>query len=110
MIGGTGTRVDAVVEVAPGDRGLHRQHVVERGLVGIEGWIGKAVRMSRLLISERHQPREDRARETRPADAVLVVVRTPGERLCLSDEQPRLRITQCCDVRYSAAAQAEACA
>src|SRR4030095_15952544 len=82
-IGGTCTRVDAVHVVAASDRGLHRQHVVERALVGIEGWIGKAVRMSGFLVRQRHQAREDRAREAPPAGAGLVVLRALGGPLCL---------------------------
>src|SRR5437763_841608 len=62
-------RVDAVGEVASGDGCLYGEHIIETARVGIEQRVGKAVRMSSLLIGQRHQAGKNGAGEARAADA-----------------------------------------
>src|SRR5215472_12624382 len=67
------------------------------------------MRVAALLICQRHQAGENRAREAGAADPVLVVVDTVGESLRLPDQQPCLRVRQCGNVRYPAPREVEAC-
>ena len=55
------------------------------------------------LVSERHETREDRAREARPADTELVVVVPIGEMLRLTDQETGLRVAERRDVGNCAA-------
>src|SRR5215831_2419876 len=67
------------------------------------------MRVAALLICQRHQAGENRARETGAADPVLIVVDAVGEGLRLPDQQPCLRVRQSGNVRHSAPRQVEAC-
>ena len=57
--------------------------VVERAGVGVEERVREAVRRPGRLVGERHEAREDRRREARAADAVLVVVTRPSGKVCV---------------------------
>src|SRR6185295_5334845 len=66
-----GAGIDTVVEVATRNGGFCRKYVIEGRCVCVEQRVGEAVRVPGLLVCQRHQPREDWAREAGAPDAIF---------------------------------------
>src|SRR6266487_624067 len=107
--------VNAIDKVCARDRGLDGRNVSKLARVSIEEWIGKAMRKAGFLVRQRHDPSNDWARETRPANAIFVIGRATrpvarcGKSLRLTDEIAGIRVAERGYVRHPAAREAQPC-
>src|SRR6266487_2844556 len=105
--------VNAIDKVCARDRGLDGRNVSKLARVSIEEWIGKAMRRAGFLVRQRHDPSNDWARETRPADAIFVIRRATGIARCgkslrLADEKARVWVAERRYVRHRPSGEAGA--
>jgi hypothetical protein len=90
--------INAIDEVSARNSSPDRRNIVKRPWVRVEQGIRKTMRAPSFLVCQRHESREDWAREAGAANAIFIIVVAIGEGLRLANKQPSLWITERRDI------------